>query len=227
MRPILFSLGRLNFYSYGFFTALGFIIGGIAIDYLAKKKKLITKRQREFFVIDALLFALIVGIIAARLGYIVLYNLIFRLEPFAFDQLIGGGFVFYVGLAASLVALRWWLREEEKPLLAWYDVIIVGVLLGNGLSEVGGYLNDGAVVHIAGSIGNLCLAGLMYALLMTEKKRPGLTFWTGLFSLFLLIFFLGFWRDEKLIWFGLTFGQWASLAGLAGTGTLATRYLKD
>ena len=226
MRPILFSLGRLNFYSYGFFTALGFIVGGIVIDYLAKKKKLINKKQREYFLIDALLFALVIGILSARLGYIVLYSFIFRLESLALaTNLIGGGFVFYIGLAAGLASFSWWIKRQEEPTMPWFDVLMPGILVGIGLSEVGGYLHDGSIVHLASMIGHGALVGISYAILVTERKA-GQTFWVALFLLFLLHFFLGFWQLEKLLWYGLNFGQWINLIGIVTISSLAYRKQK-
>lgn len=227
MRPILFSLGRLNFYSYGFFTALGFILGGVVVDYLARKKKLITKKQREYLLIDGLLFALIVAIVSARVGYILFYSFILRTESIAeASQLLSGGFIFYVGLAAGLAAFAWWIKRKEAAILPWLDVLIVGILVGNGFSEIGGYLNDNSIVHMAGWVGNWAVAGMSYAILVTEKRR-GQTFWSGLFLLFLLNFFLGFWRVEEIIWFGLTLGQWASFVGLVGLSFLAFRSLQE
>lgn len=222
MRPILFSVGRLNFYSYGFFTALGFIAAGMTVSYLAKKKRLITKK-RQYFLIDALLIALVVGIIAARAGYILLYNLILQLEPIG--NLISGGFIFYIGLAAGLITFARWIRQESDNVQAWLDTIIVGLMVGIGFSEIGGYLNDGLVVHLAGLVGSWALAGLLYIRFATER-RAGQTFWPGLFLMFLLFFFLGFWRIEKVLWYGLNLTQWASLLAMISLGYRAVRSLK-
>lgn len=224
MRPILFSIGRLNFYSYGFFTALGFCLAGFVVTALARKKRLITKK-RQYFLVDALLFSLVVAIVAARLSYIVLYNLILHLEPLASGSLLSGGFIFYVGLIAGLIGFSYWIKREEESSLPWLDVAIVGILIGLGFNEIGGYLNDGLVVHLAGIVGSWTLAGLMYLRLITEK-RAGQTFWPGLFLLFLLIFFLGFWRTEKVLLVGLNLSQWASLVGMLSLGYLASRALK-
>lgn len=218
MRPILFSLGRLNFYSYGFFTALGFIAGGAVIDFLAKKKKLITGKHREYFLIDGLLFSLIVAIIASRIGYLLLYSLVFPVEPFDFaHSLLAGGFVFYIGLIAGLATLAWWLRKNKTPILPWFDITIVGIFTGLTISEIGGYLNDGQIVHLASLLGNSILAGFTYQLVLAEKK-VGQTFFTGLFLLLLLFFFLGFWQIERVQWLGLTLTQWASLVGMGAMG---------
>lgn len=214
MRPILFSIGRLNFYSYGFFTAIGFIAAGLVIDYLAKKKKLVTRRHREYFVIDGLLFSLVLGVLGSRIGYTVLYSFIFPLEPVEiFFDLTHGGFVFLIGLACGLGAFIWWLRQSQDLIMGWLDIVIIGVLAGYGLSELGGYLNDGQIVHLAGLVGTGILSGIGYYLLMTEK-RAGKTFCYMLFLLLLLFFFLGFWEIERVRFVSLGLTQWVSLLAM-------------
>lgn len=221
MRPILFSVGSLNFYSYGFFTAIGFLAGGYLINYLAKQRGLISRKTPAYFVTDALLFALVIGLIVARLSYIVIHSFILRTEPLELaTQLLGGGFIFYAGLAAGLAAIAWWMNRQNQsaPILAWLDIALIGVSAGFAVSEVGGYLNDGQIVHLTGLVGASGLAVFSYYLLLSIKE-PGRLFRFTLFLLFLLLFFLGFWRLEKVIWYGFNFGQWVSLIGMIGVAS--------
>lgn len=216
MRPILFTVGSLNFYSYGFFTAVGFIVAGILIDYLARRKRLLTKKQREYFFLDGILLTLIIAIISARVAYIILYNLILKTETLNLsNHLLGGGFIFYAGLIAGEIAFYWWVKRHQEAALPWFDILSIAILLGFGFSEIGGYANDNSVLHLVGFIGSFALAALNYALYITEKK-PGTSFKSGLLFLFLINFFLGFWRNEDLLIIGLSLTQWASLIGVAG-----------
>ncbi len=221
MRPILFSLGRLNFYSYGLFTAIGFIAGGAVVDYLARRKRLLTKKHRDYFLIDGLLIALMAAIVSARLAFIVLYNLIFKIETFT--SLLTGGFVFYAGLFVGLLTFAWWIRRAELPVLRWLDALMTGILVGYTVSQIGGYLNDGLFIHLVGLGGGLVLSGIAYWLYMIERK-PGTTFLISLFLLFSFFFFADFWHTESIIWFGLTLGQWVSLVGLAVIGWWRARH---
>lgn len=226
MRPILFSLGRLNFYSYGFFTAIGFLVGGYLINHLARKKRLLTKSHREHFLIDGLLISLIVAIIAARLAYILLYHLIFALEGLNLQtNLIGGGFIFYAGLLTGLAVFAWWVRKEETAFMAWLDVLIVGILGGLMVSAIGGYLNDGSVLHLVAWVIYLIMTALTY-ILVRYQKRVGLTAITGFTLLLTVNFFLGFWRTEAIQWLGLNLGQWFAIAALLGIGFYGTRSIK-
>lgn len=223
MRPILLSVGSLNFYAYGFFTALGFIVAGLVCDYLARRKRLLTKKHREYFLIDGLLLGLVSGLAAARLAYIVLYNLILRTQTFDLTSILGGGFIFYAGLAVGLGLFYRWLKRHEENAGAWLDILMISILVGLAVSEIGGYLNDGLIVHVAGFFGNLTLAAIGYAIFMTNK-RAGQTFWSSLFLLFLLNLFMGFWRTEIVSWFGLTLLQWASFVGMASVSFVQLRH---
>lgn len=218
MRPILFTVGSLNFYSYGFFTALGFIVAGMVIGRLARRKRFVTRRDQEQFLVDGLLLTLAAAIVAARLSYIILYSFVFRTESIELSaDLLTGGFTFYGGLLAGLAAFSWWVRKMEGSLLRWLDIAMAGLLAGIGLSEVGGYLNDGSVVHLAAFVGSWALAAIVYAIVVTDK-RLGQAFWFGILSTLTLFFFLGFWREELVMTIGLTLTQWASLAGLVLLG---------
>ncbi len=226
MRPILFSLGSLNFYSYGFFTALGFILAGAVADYLARKKRLLTSKHREYFLIDTLLFSLVCGLVAARLAYIVLYNLIFRTEPLSLTtRLFGGGFVFYVGIAVGLAAYYWWLKREQVEVMPWLDVAIVGIVAGYTLSQIGGYLNDASYHHLVGLLGGSILTAVSYQICTTERA-PGRCFFVTLLLLAILQFFLGFWQQEVVSFIGLGLGQYVSLAAIITLSTIAFRPIK-
>lgn len=223
MRPILFSVGSLNFYSYGFFTAVGFIAAGIIVDYLARRKRLLTKKHREYFFLDGILLTLVISLVAARISYIVLYSFILRTETLALsNHLLGGGFIFYAGLLAGLAAFYWWIKRHNEPALPWFDILSIAVLVGFGFNEIGGYGNDNAIVHLIGFISSFALAALTYALYITEKK-PGLSFRAGFLSLFVLNFFLGFWRQEDILIIGLSLTQWASLIGIVGVSLVKNK----
>jgi phosphatidylglycerol:prolipoprotein diacylglycerol transferase len=218
MRPILFSLGSLNFYSYGFFTALGFVAAGFLIDYLARKKKLITSKHREFFLIDTLLLILVVGIVVARASFYLLYSVILQGNASAtsiasITSLQTAGFIFLPGLLAGFITLAWWLRRHQLFSLVWFDIMMPGIFVAFGLSEIGGYLNDGLIVHLAGLLGSILMAGVSY-LLVRYEKRMGTAFLYSLVGLFIFLFFLGFWRIERVDLIGLNITQWTSLLGL-------------
>lgn len=191
--------------------------------YLAYKKRLITK-SRDYFLIDGLLFSLILGVIGSRLSYILLYNILFSIEPLAGISLFSSGFTFFGGLISGLAAFLYWIRHEENKLL-WLDLIIIGVVFGMGISEIGGFLNDGLITHLTGFVGSFALSGLMYLRLVTERKA-GHTFWLGIFLLVLLIFFLGFWRIEKIFWIGLNLTQLVSLIAMIPLGYFAAKTIK-
>lgn len=226
MRPILFSLGSLNFYSFGFFAALGYILSGMVIHRLAKKKRLLTSKHREYFLLDALLLALVSGIVGARLTYILTYNVLFRIDPLAeVTNLLGGGFVFYGGAAIALGVFYWWFKKHDMLNWAWFDVIITGLLVSMAFTGFASYLNDGQLLHVAEMVGYSVLAGVAYQTFRVEKAA-GRTFVISLLLIFLFRFFLGFWEIERIEWIGLGFGQWVSLGGMLLVARIIYKDLK-
>ncbi len=216
MRPILFSFGRLNFYSYGFFTALGFLAGGILVNYLARRKRILTKKDGEYFLIDGLILSLVGAVIGARVGYFVLYDIVLRFASSSHGSgLLGGGFVFYAGLLVGLLTFVHWLRRHQAAILPWLDVVIVGITSGLAISEIGGYLNDALIAHMINFCGSIVVSVIAYLLVRTEKKA-GTAFTYGLFLLFSVYFFVGFAQTEPVQWLGFVLSQWVSLLGMVG-----------
>lgn len=217
MRPILFSLGGLNFYSYGFFTAIAFLISGFIVDRLAKRKHLTKGRGINLVLLDNLLLSLVIAIVSARISYIGLYALIFRTESLdSTTNWLGGGFIFYAGLVAGLSCFHYLLKRIGDLNGVWFDILSLAILAGLSISEVGGYLNDGAYLHLIRIAGTSALAGLSYYFLLTNKTA-GKTFGLSFLSLYIFYFFLGFWQLEKINWLSLNLGQWASLVGIIGS----------
>ncbi|HHY40957.1 MAG TPA: prolipoprotein diacylglyceryl transferase, partial [Syntrophaceticus sp.] len=69
MRPVLFEIGNLSIYSYGFFVALGIAVATLWMIYQSKKWG-----KSPDIVLDCVLIAVISGVIGARLFYVFLYE---------------------------------------------------------------------------------------------------------------------------------------------------------
>lgn len=214
MRPILFSLGSLNFYSYGALTALGFVAAAYLLRYLAKRKRLYTSKHRDYFLIDTILISLISGVLLARLAYFFLYRDASLVGELSFwRNLVLGGFVFYPGLLGGVTAFWIWLSRHAEPLPNWFDCLIPAIFCGLTFNEFGAYLNDGYEYHLVGSLLNLVFGLTTVQTALIEKKN-GRAFWLGLVFLFVSQFFLAFWRTELYQIGVLGLGQIFSLIGI-------------
>jgi phosphatidylglycerol:prolipoprotein diacylglycerol transferase len=139
MYPIILRIANFQIYSYGVMLFISFLIG----------TKLVEVRARKFGVdpskiTDLALLTLIAVIIGARLLYV-----IFHWSEFSND-LIGiiafwrgglGGLMFFGGLLFALVAGIIFVRKQKLPMLQMLDAIAPAIVLGEGLTRIGCFLN--------------------------------------------------------------------------------------
>jgi len=233
MYPILFSLGRINFYTHGIFIALGALLGGGIIYYLAKKEKLPTT-----FLIDILIYSLLAGLIGERLAYVVTYYYHFgNWQEMFLPQF--GGLVSFGGILFGFLVAGMLLWRRRKNILKWFDIGIIGLLVGWTIGKIGCLLSgDTPGISYVGKIaigGQLpvalfeaiwcvLVAGLLFSLIIKRKNilarlPDGFLFLSGLFGYFLGSFILDFWRQDtipSMIFWHLKAGQWASIVVLLG-----------
>jgi len=214
MYPILFSFGRLNVYSHGLMMAIGAIAGGLVIFYLAKRKNLETN-----FVLDLCVYTLLAGIIGSRILYVVLYFNQFQNFREVFF-IWYGGLVSYGGIAGGFLFAYLYLKAKKQSILKWFDIGIIGLLIGWAFGRVGCLLNGDSFglisqskiaiwgripTQVFESMWVIIAATLCYMGLGFKEKRQlpdGIIFISGLGLYALGRFVIDFYRDEPtIIWF--------------------------
>ena len=132
MHPVLFKIGPLTLHTYGFFVALGFLLGLTWCGYESRRRGL----DPEIFH-DLFFYVVITAIVGARLLYVALNFSYFRSTPLAVFRIWEGGLVFYGGLLAALPALIWRLRHWRKPVLQILDIAAPGLVLAQAVGRLG------------------------------------------------------------------------------------------
>lgn len=239
MYPILFHLGKVNFYTHGLMIALGAIVGGVIIFYLAKKEGLSRK-----FLFDTLIYSLFVGIIFARITYIIFYYYQFVNWKEMF-LIWYGGLVSFGGILGGFLAAGLILKKRGEIVLKWFDLGIIGFLAGWAIGKVGCLFSldtpgiaSGAKIAIWGqipvalfeSIWAAMLAILLFYLIVRQRSwvsqfRDGFLFLIGLGGYSLGRFGIDFWRTDSILWLSLKSGQIASLVILLITIALTYFYV--
>jgi len=135
VQPILFQLGPLTLYSFGVFVAVAFAAGTFVTYRLAKQRGLSAHLLFDYF-----LYAALAGLVGARL-----WHLAFRpselssiLETFS---LWGGGLALQGGLLAAGLTLWLVMRRQRQPVWQWFDVMMVGLIVGLAIGKFGSFLN--------------------------------------------------------------------------------------
>jgi phosphatidylglycerol:prolipoprotein diacylglycerol transferase len=132
--PTLLVFGHYTIYTHGVFFAVGALWGTFVLYILARHYKRRTDR-----VPDMALWIFLAGLIAARIGYILLYPKEFS----SFSDMVAlwdGGLVSYFGIAAGLlVALLLLSRYSQAERLLWLDILAPAGLAAWAVGRIGNY----------------------------------------------------------------------------------------
>ncbi|MGQ9507827.1 MAG: prolipoprotein diacylglyceryl transferase [Thermodesulfobacteriota bacterium] len=134
MFPILFRLGPLNIYSYGFFVILGFTIAAIFAIRRAKIEGISILYER---LIDLFFYSILSAIIGARALYVAINFRTYLKKPWAIFNLPEGGLVFYGGLILAIGVSFVYMRRYQLPLWKLVDFVAPYVSLGLSFGKIG------------------------------------------------------------------------------------------
>jgi len=139
MYPTIFKIANFQIYSYGVLLFISFLLGTKMVEMRAKKFGVESSK-----ITDLALLTLIMVVVGARLLYV-----IFHWNEFNHD-LIGiiafwrgglGGLMFFGGLVLALLVGILYIRKEKMPMLKMLDAVAPAIVLGEGLTRIGCFLN--------------------------------------------------------------------------------------
>ncbi|QQG43227.1 MAG: prolipoprotein diacylglyceryl transferase [Candidatus Daviesbacteria bacterium] len=133
MLPVLFSLGNLSISSFGLFLSLGFLYGVFLTWRLSRAWDI-----NEEKVLDLVLLVFFGGILGARLLFILEHLEFFLTDLTKVILLIKyPGFSFWGGILGGWLALSIFARRFRLDFWAIADVLVVGLLGGLILGQIG------------------------------------------------------------------------------------------
>ena len=131
MRPILFSIGNIHFYSYGLMIAIGILAAFIVMERRAPRYGL----DKDIgFTLGV--FAVVGGVIGAKLLYILVELPNFLANP-ALWRNVGEGFVIYGGILGGLAGGLIGCRIKKQSFVKYFDLFIPSVALALGFGRLG------------------------------------------------------------------------------------------
>lgn len=143
-----FTIDRVAFtvlghpvYWYGIIIATGFLL---AVIFCYRRAPRFGIRPDDL--IDLLFFAVPLGIIGARLYYIIFYLDLYRRTDGSLDfaemvRIWDGGLAIYGGIIAALLTLLIFSRVRHIPFLAFADLGVYGLLIGQCVGRWGNFMN--------------------------------------------------------------------------------------
>lgn len=132
MFPILIKIGPITIHTYGFLIAIGFLVALTLAAREAKKKDIPNEN-----VIDVGFYALLSGIIGARLFFILTNLQNFLEHPLDMVKIWEGGLVFYGGVLFALPTVIWFAKKKGLPLWQTADIWAPSIAIGHAIGRLG------------------------------------------------------------------------------------------
>ena len=139
MERVAFDLGIIQVYWYSIFIFLGALAACVVIYLEAKKRKL-----NDEFIVYLAFNAIIFGIIGARIYY-VLFNLDYYMQnPIEILEIWNGGLAIHGGLITGGLFTVYYCKKNKVETLKVFDIIVVGLILGQAIGRWGNFFNQEA-----------------------------------------------------------------------------------
>jgi phosphatidylglycerol:prolipoprotein diacylglycerol transferase len=137
MYPILFRLGGLEIYAYGFFILLGFATGVFLAVHRARKTNVSISFER---VADLFFYSVLSAILGSRILFVLINFNVYRKDPLQTFKIWEGGLVFYGGfilaVGVSIVYMKW----HKLPIWKLADLSSPSIALGLFFGRIGCFL---------------------------------------------------------------------------------------
>ena len=134
--PAAFSIGGKAIYWYGIIIAVGFLA---AYAYMSRRAPLYGCTSDD--ALDAVLWAVPIGVICARLYYCIFYWELYADDPIKILYIWEGGLAIYGSVIGGIVALLFVARHKKMPPLTLMDLAAPAVMIGQIFGRWGNFFN--------------------------------------------------------------------------------------
>lgn len=143
MDRVAVELGPIQIYWYSVFVFIGLLVASIIIFKEARKRKI-----NEDFLINLICDSIIIGLIGARVYY-VLFNLTYYIKnPLEIFAIWNGGLAIHGGVFAALIFIIIYCKKHRINILQILDIIVVGLIIGQAIGRWGNFFNGEAYGQI-------------------------------------------------------------------------------
>lgn len=130
---VLFNVGGFSIHLFGTTIALGILIGFLVMLKEAKRKGLDINKLT-----DLALYTVIIGIIGARINYILAFNPSYYIQnPKEIFMINQGGLSIQGALIAGTIFAIWYMKKNNIPVWKTADTFALGIIIGQAIGRVG------------------------------------------------------------------------------------------
>lgn len=191
MNPIAFKIGSIEVAWYGVLIAIGVFAAIIFAQRISKEDP----NLYEDVVIDFAIFGVPIGIVGARLYYVIFEWEYYSQNPSKIFAIREGGLAIYGGIIAGLIVAIVFCKIKKISFWSFTDALAPGVVLAQGIGRWGNYINqeahgtptnlpwgieiDGVKVHptfLYESLWDVAIFLFLYLYLVKHKKFKGQVF---------------------------------------------------
>lgn len=216
MFPELLKIGNITIYTYGFMIAIGIAAALVMSVYRGKRRG-----YDEPIIIDLAFYAVIGGIIGAKLLYLITEAGTLIKSPASIVNMITNGFVVYGAILGGIISAYIYCRIKGLTFIKYFDLLVPSLALAQGFGRIGClsagccygretasrlgivfknslYAPNGVRLYptqIISSIGDFAIAGILL-LFASKNKKDGQV--AGLYLILYSIgrFLVEFLRDD-------------------------------
>ncbi|HKJ37875.1 MAG TPA: prolipoprotein diacylglyceryl transferase [Anaerolineales bacterium] len=139
--PVIFTIGNFSLRWYGVIVMLGVIVGSLLVE-----RELKRRGENGDRIWDALVWVLPIGILGARLGYVLNATLggnrYYMENPAQILNIPQGGLHIYGGLVLGAIALLVYLKKNQLDAWLFLDVAGPALLIGQGIGRMANFINQ-------------------------------------------------------------------------------------
>jgi len=136
-QPILFQWGWLSVYWYGLIIAGAIVIGFVLTSHLAKQRGFVLKIWY-----DILFYAMIGGLVGARLYHVLLEVPYYFTHPLAILQVWQGGLAIHGAIIGGGLVIYYLSRRYKLVFVKILDILVLAMILGQAMGRWGNYFNQ-------------------------------------------------------------------------------------
>lgn len=136
MRPVLFSIGSLNFNGYGLMIAIGIILALVVAERRAPKFGLSSDRVYSLGIVCAL-----TGILGAKLMFLITeIPAIIKNPEIVLSYVFSEGFVVYGGIILGILCAILYCRLKKMDFVRYFDLVMPSVALAQCFGRLGCFM---------------------------------------------------------------------------------------